>query len=154
MVHGRTYSDLCSRPQGLDRYGSVSASYVDFGAEREQHRHLRAAQFQFGGRGIERRDRDGEYRDSGRLRALGDASNQLVFMSPPDAPGATMNEARIQLTAKIDWNKPCLCGSGRMFKHCHGDPADEDRTGRAFEAAASHRRQSVTKASAKVQDVT
>lgn len=40
--------------------------------------------------------------------------------------------------AKIGRNKPCPCGSGRTFKHCHGGVAQQERLQRALTASAAH----------------
>jgi hypothetical protein len=41
---------------------------------------------------------------------------------------------------KIGRNERCPCGSGRKYKHCHGELANQARIERALEAADAHRR--------------
>ncbi len=40
--------------------------------------------------------------------------------------------------AKIGRNERCPCGSGRKYKHCHGDTAQQERVQRAFAASDIH----------------
>jgi hypothetical protein len=93
-------------------------------------RDLQAARFQLGGRGIELpRPLCGVPRCS-RLRTCEDAINQLVFMLPPEplTPDAD----------QIGQGEPCPRASARKSKRYHSDPANDDRTDRAFEAATGN----------------
>jgi preprotein translocase subunit SecA len=57
-------------------------------------------------------------RHAERLEAL---AARFVIAAPQGAPPPHLRDGR-----KVGRNEPCPCGSGKKYKHCHGQLAREE----------------------------
>ena len=77
---------------------------------------------------LERQQREAQEREQQRARYMHASASGLAVAPDEDAPGAEPTpavaaEPFVRETPKVGRNEPCPCGSGKKYKHCHGQIA-------------------------------
>ena len=77
---------------------------------------------------LERQQREAQEREQQRARYMHASASGLAVAPDEDAadaepPPAVAAEPFVRETPKVGRNEPCPCGSGKKYKHCHGQIA-------------------------------